>query len=543
MAHQAFYRKWRPKTFDGVFGQTFITRTLKNEVAGGKLSHAYLFCGSRGTGKTTCAKILAKAVNCEHPEDGNPCLKCDACRAIDQEAAIDVVEMDAASNTGVDDVRALRESAAYSPAACRYRVYIIDEVHMLSKSAFNALLKILEEPPAHVIFILATTDPEAIPVTVLSRCQRFDFKRLTEEEIIACLQKVCEREKLTLEDPAARLIAHLADGGMRDALSILDQCAGISDQITEELTAEVTRSAGRGPIEELAEALAKKDISRCLSLLDGLHRESKNLLHITRELISLFRLAMLAQVDPSCSSLRETLADEQKTAAALAALLPQQEVFTGLEELQNCYVRQCHADDQKLELEMSLIRLTDPRQRTDTQRLLARLEQLERAAADGVPLVSAAPQPAFAPAPPAAPAAPKKTVQQTLNLPDEAPAAPKAQEKPAAPVNTCSFVQAEFIEELSRKLPMIGAVLGCTEMTCDGRFLTVNTAGSPMAEGMLAQENNKKGVEQVASGYVGAPITLRLQRQKPDSQKEEKADRLSRCMKLAAAEGIIIENE
>ena len=224
--HQALYRKWRPPHFDEVYGQDHITSILKYQCATGKFSHAYLFCGSRGTGKTTCAKILAKAVNCLNPTPAGPCGECAACRSIDSGAATDVLEMDAASNNGVDDIRDIRDEVIYTPSELKYRVYIIDEVHMLSASAFNALLKTLEEPPEHVVFILATTELQKLPATIISRCQRFDFRRISTDDLCARLHKIAREEDIDLSEEAARLIARQAQGGMRDAVSLLELCAG-----------------------------------------------------------------------------------------------------------------------------------------------------------------------------------------------------------------------------------------------------------------------------------------------------------------------------
>ena len=257
--YQVLYRKYRPKVFSDVVGQSHITSTLKNEVETGKLSHAYLFTGSRGTGKTTCAKILAKAVNCLNPINGNPCCECEICKGIESGAILDVVEIDAASNNGVDNIRDIRDESAFAPASCKYRVYIIDEVHMLSIGAFNALLKTLEEPPAHVKFILATTEVHKIPATILSRCQRFDFKRVDSESMVSRMRFIANEEGFTLDEEAALLIAKIADGGMRDALSVLDQCVSREKHITTETVCSVAGLTGRQHLFDLADAVKKED--------------------------------------------------------------------------------------------------------------------------------------------------------------------------------------------------------------------------------------------------------------------------------------------
>ena len=289
-AYQALYRKYRPQTFDDVSGQMAVTQTLKTQIMTGKMSHAYLFTGSRGTGKTSCAKILAKAVNCLNPDHGNPCNVCEACKAIDSGSCMDVLEIDAASNNGVDNVRDLRDDAIYTPSQVKMRVYIIDEVHMLSISAFNALLKIIEEPPEHLLFILATTELHKVPATILSRCQRFSFRRISQEDIAARLQYVAYQENIDLDDGAARVIARLADGGMRDGLSLLDQCASAT---TGELTAERVYAclgiAGERKCGEMMGYIAAHDTKNALELFNRLYTEGKDLGAMLDEMACLTR--------------------------------------------------------------------------------------------------------------------------------------------------------------------------------------------------------------------------------------------------------------
>lgn len=302
-AYRALYRKWRPQTFDDVYGQPHVTRTLKNELATGRVSHAYLFTGSRGTGKTSCAKILAKAVNCLHPVDGNPCNECEICKAIDNGSILDVIEIDAASNNGVDNIRDLREEANFLPATAKYRVYIIDEVHMLSTGAFNALLKTLEEPPAHVFFILATTDLQKLPATILSRCQRFDFKRISADEIVRRLQFVAEGEGVSITDEAANLIANLAEGGMRDALSIMDRCLSVTDNIDENTVSDVAGIANNSYMFRFSDCIAKRDFSGVLSLIDELYNGFCDVDRICSRLADHFRNLMVALSVSNCKDL------------------------------------------------------------------------------------------------------------------------------------------------------------------------------------------------------------------------------------------------
>ena len=293
--YQVLYRKWRPKTFSDVCGQPQVTSTLLNELKEDRLSHAYLFTGSRGTGKTSCAKIFAKAVNCLNPQNGDPCNECEMCRAIDNGSCLDVIEIDAASNNGVDNIRDLRDEANFTPATAKFRVYIIDEVHMLSISAFNALLKTLEEPPEHVKFILATTEVHKLPSTILSRCQRFEFKHITPEDICNRLKYVCENEKLELTDGAAMLIARLADGAMRDALSLLDRCASFGGVIDEKVVEDAAGIAGRDYLFALADCIAEKDVVKGLEIIDTLHKNSCDMERLITELTNHFRNIMVAK--------------------------------------------------------------------------------------------------------------------------------------------------------------------------------------------------------------------------------------------------------
>ena len=299
--HQALYRKWRPGTFDDVIGQDHITSVLKYEVAENKLSHAYLFSGSRGTGKTTCAKILAKAVNCEHPVDGNPCGHCANCLSLEDGSSTDVVEMDAASNNGIENIRAIRDEVTYVPGMMKYRVYIIDEVHMLSTSAFNALLKTLEEPPAHVIFILATTELQKLPATVISRCQRFEFRRIANTHIVNRLKEIAQAENIDLDDRAAAQIARQAQGGMRDAISLLDLCAAGTHKVTVDVVNETTGCSNRTDLLNLVEAVGRRDAETVLAQIDTLSRSSKDIIVYWQELISFWRDMLVLQISANAA--------------------------------------------------------------------------------------------------------------------------------------------------------------------------------------------------------------------------------------------------
>ncbi len=353
----ALYRKYRPSTFDDVISQPHITTTLKNQITGGKHGHAYLFTGSRGTGKTTCAKILSMAVNCLNPKDGNPCLECEACREIADGSAVDIVEMDAASNNGVNDVRMLRDEVAYTPVSCRFRVYIIDEVHMMSTAAFNALLKTLEEPPAHVIFILATTELHKVPATIVSRCQRFEFRRIDIADSADRLMSVAETEGITLERDAAELISRLSDGGMRDALSILDRCIAAGGVVTSDVVRSCAGVADNDHLFRFAEMIANKDVSGCLKLMQELYNGSKDLARLIDELSGQYRDLMLYKTVPEDKELISALPDEYAELERLCGMYTLSDILRCLELLQKCADTIGKTRHRRTAAEMTLIRM------------------------------------------------------------------------------------------------------------------------------------------------------------------------------------------
>ena len=377
--YQALYRKWRPQVFDDVVGQEHITETLKNQVRSDRLSHAYLFIGTRGTGKTTCAKILAKAVNCEHPVNGNPCNCCPTCRGIDDGTILDVVEMDAASNNSVDDVRLLRDEAIYSPAGAKKRVYIVDEVHMLSKPAFNALLKILEEPPAHLMFILATTELHKVPATILSRCQRHSFKRITPDKIAARLQYVAEQEHIALEPDAAQLLARLADGGMRDALTLLDQCGGM-ERVTTETVLSAMGMAGHFQTVKLLEHVASQDASAALEQFRALWQEGKDPATVLDELAGLQRDALMRAVAAKGSAALLSGGYDDETLDGFVRAFGAAGLLANLNQIQETRAAMSQSVDPRLSAELCLIRLCRPELQGDLLSLSARVEALEAGA-------------------------------------------------------------------------------------------------------------------------------------------------------------------
>ncbi len=381
--YRVLYRKWRPQTFSDVIGQEHITSTLSNEVQSGKASHAYLFTGTRGTGKTTCAKILAKAVNCLNPVDGNPCNECAVCKGLDDGSILDVIEIDAASNNGVDNIRDLREEANYTPVHTKYRVYIIDEVHMLSIGAFNALLKTLEEPPAHVKFILATTDVHKLPATILSRCQRFDFHRITPENISERIKFVCENENITIDDDAALLIARIADGAMRDALSILDRCSGIADHVTAEVVSNAAGLAGKDYLFELVDNINGNNPSEVLSLIAKLHNDSCDMERLCSELVNHYRNLMIIKTvkEPQklmiCTDLDLELYKKQADSTTLFKVIS---TITSLEE---CAALLKTSTNKRVQMEMGAVKVCIPDISSDNSAIISRIERLENALRNG----------------------------------------------------------------------------------------------------------------------------------------------------------------
>ena len=452
MMYQALYRKYRPKTFDDVVGQEHITETLKKQVETGRLSHAYLFIGTRGTGKTTCAKILAKAVNCEHPVNGNPCNQCAACRGIDDGSVLDVVELDAASNNGVDNVRALRDEAVFSPASVRKRVYIVDEVHMLSNSAFNALLKILEEPPEHLMFILATTELHKVPATILSRCQRHSFKRIPVDTITARLNYVAQQEHLNLQPDAAALLARMADGGMRDALTLLDQCCG-NECISTDAVISAIGLAGNLRTAQLLRSVAAGDTAGALEQFRELWQDGKDPSALLDELSMLQRDLLMQAVAPRGG--RELLsgAYDPVTLDELSGAFSSAQLLANLQSIQQTLGAMASQPNPRIAAELCLIRLCRPELCDDVPTLCARMDKLEQTVYSGAipaprasapaPKAKPEPKPVFDDVPPWEPPAPPVSVPKTKPEPkpvhDDVPpweppapqvSAPKAKPEP-----------------------------------------------------------------------------------------------------------------
>ncbi len=507
-AYQALYRKYRPQTFDDVSGQMAVNQTLKTQLVSGRMSHAYLFTGSRGTGKTSCAKILAKAVNCLNPDNGNPCNVCEACRAIDSGSCMDVLEIDAASNNGVDNVRDLRDDAVYTPSQVKMRVYIIDEVHMLSISAFNALLKIIEEPPEHLLFILATTELHKVPATILSRCQRFSFRRISQEDIAARLQYVAYQENIDLDDGAARVIARLADGGMRDGLSLLDQCASAT---TGELTAERVYAclgiAGEQKCGELMGYIANHDTKSALELFNRLYTEGKDLSAMLDEMACLTRdlLVMKTAGGAGITMLSGVASDRE--VLELTKALSSGELLRMMNLIQVTLAGFTRSASRRMDAELCILELCQPELSLDAKALNARLTRLEEQLKSGE-FVAAAPKkqkkaPAYAeddydddrpPMPGDEDAPPGEDV----------PAAPPPSEAPMGFwTDLCGGVRKELHPPISGffaagpNAPVQGALAGDTlELRCSNDFIAK----------MLDKPEVLDVVSRKASAMLGRPV-------------------------------------
>lgn len=381
--YQVLYRKYRPRVFSDVVGQDHITSTLSKEIESGKVSHAYLFTGSRGTGKTTCAKILSKAVNCLNPVNGNPCNECEICRGIDDGTIVDVAEIDAASNNGVENIRDIREEINFTPASCKYRVYIIDEVHMLSIGAFNALLKTLEEPPAHVKFILATTEVHKLPVTIVSRCQRFDFRRVTPEAMILRMQQIASLEGFTADEEALTLISRISDGGMRDALSLLDQCTGHGKHITSDIVCAVAGMAGKEHLFSLANAVSENNSAEALSLISDLHSNSVDMERLCSDMINHFRNLMIVKTVKNPEGLVVCTDGEMELFKKQSACFTLEGILKCIALLQDTMALIKKGVNRRIEMEMTFIRMTSPKLDTDNEAVLRRIADLELKIASG----------------------------------------------------------------------------------------------------------------------------------------------------------------
>lgn len=491
--YRALYRKWRPVDFDDVCGQDHVTEILKYEVANNKLSHAYLFCGSRGTGKTSSAKILAKAVNCLSPRGGNPCNACAACRAIDAGTATDVIEMDAASNTGVDDVRDIRDEIVFTPAELTYRVYIIDEVHMMTGNAFNALLKTLEEPPSHVIFILATTELHKLPATIVSRCQRFDFRRISGEVLSRRLLHIATHEGISLTEGGARLLGRLAVGGMRDAISLLELCAGMKTEVNESLVAEVCGAGDRMASYALVEAIAARDYETIYGTVRDLVMSSRDLAVFWRDLIDAYRDMMVLKTAKNAAAYLDLTDAEAERLAALAPRFSMEQLIFASRILEDALVRMQRAGaPRRATAELALTRLCEPKLSGGEEALLARLSELE----GRLMRLQSAPAADCVPPPPPTPEAKKK----------EAPA-PAPKPKAEAPVYRPFPGWREIAEELAVGNPALRAPLASSRAAISGDGQLVVSVDNPFFETLLNREEARTAIRLAAGGASELPIT------------------------------------
>lgn len=500
--YRALYRKWRPAAFSDVSGQPHVTGTLMHEVETGKLSHAYLFTGSRGTGKTSCAKILSKAVNCLSPVNGNPCNQCEICRGIDDGSILDVIEIDAASNNGVDNIRDLREEANFTPVKAKFRVYIIDEVHMLSIGAFNALLKILEEPPSYVLFILATTEVHKLPSTILSRCQRFDFHHIPPESIAERLQYVSKEENIDLTDEGAMMIARYADGAMRDALSLLDRCSARGETITPAVVSASAGIAGKDYLFKMADCICAADAAGALQLIGELHASSCNMERLCVELTEHFRNLMISKVVKDPSSLIICSKEDLESYKEQGSRFTLETILDVLNVLGNTTTNLKKGLDRKIETEMAVLRLCTPSLSTDPDSILRRVAELEKKIATGQISV-AAPAPVSAPVKAEAAPIPAPKMPETTEKAPEPPVVEKKSEPVAA--SGGEFSQYRLWPEVLLILrdtckPISGLLTGSSAVT-SGNTLFIKSENAALAQFLnipLYQNAVKSAVQQVS---------------------------------------------
>lgn len=546
--YQVLYRKYRPKVFSDVYGQDHVTSTLKNEIKNGRVSHAYLFTGSRGTGKTTCAKILAKAVNCEHNVDGEPCNECEVCKGLDNGSIYDVVEIDAASNNGVDNIRELRDETNYAPSRGKYRVYIIDEVHMLSTGAFNALLKTLEEPPAHVIFILATTEVHKLPATILSRCQRFDFKRIQPETMAVRLKEVAGLEGLNLDDDAAALIARIADGALRDGLSILDQCAGRSKEINSDLVSEVAGLAGREAMYKLSDCIANSDSNTAMSIISDLYQNSFDMERLCVEMINHFRNFLVAKTVRKSRELIICTDDEYNTILEASKEFTVESIVFALDLFQNTLVTIKGGASARIEVEMAFIKLCEPRMDESIASLLDRVSKLENAIKSGVkvqptqtavpapkeeyipkdepkPQPKAEPTPVPMPEPEPTPVEEEQPVQEQQPVVETPPVEHKTAPPVANPNETVEFTQwGDFMDVLHRtNIPLFGVLSG-SKGYVRGEFFLLDSP-NPAVRDFIKLPIHSKSIKAALLEVTGVHFKLGLFK-RPAEQSAPKRDPL-----------------
>lgn len=546
----ALYRKYRPKTFEDVISQPHITTTLKREVINNRTAHAYLFTGPRGTGKTTCSKILAMVFNCKNPIDGNPCLECENCKAIEAGTTMDVVEIDAASNNGVDNIRQLRDEANYTPTQCKYRVYIIDETHMLSAGAFNALLKIMEEPPEHVKFILATTEAHKVPATIVSRCQRFDFRRIKSYDIQQRLLYIAENESFNIEDEAAELIARLSDGGMRDALSILDQCVAYSSNVDIDTVTSAAGVVGREYLFELTDCIIENNASRAVEIIDNLYSNSKDLQGLLEEMINNLRNIMLMTTVKKPDELIVALPDEFDKIKEYSQNLSLSIILLAISQMQECLDKMAKSFDKRLTLELCFIKLCTPSMNIDNDSIIARLEKLENFIKSGKIAISQNNKSSSTKPVSESNLNIKKPNLDETNNKDEhvtkAEVKDTVENKTEATNNNDTFEPlnewADILFELSKvNMPVFGVLNGSKAFT-KGEFVYIGTP-SKVAGSLIKQQGNAVQLIQIIENITGIRYKIKIKSTAKKAKADNKANKLDEVLNIAKENGVkITEN-
>lgn len=573
--YQVLYRKWRPKTFSDVSGQEHITTTLLNELSTNRLNHAYLFTGSRGTGKTTCAKILAKAVNCLHPVNGNPCGECEICKGIDSGGILDVTEMDAASNRKIDDIRQIIDEVQFKPSKCKYRVYIIDEVHMLTTEAFNALLKTLEEPPEHAIFILATTEVHKLPQTILSRCQRFDFHRIPPRAIADRLLYVASQEGVTLSDGAALLAASVADGALRDALSLLDRCIAISSDIDEDVVRSAAGLARKTYLFELANCVINKNTAKALEIVNRLYGESKDMARLCDELLSHFRTLMLIKSVKNPRDIIIMADDEFEQAQVQSDYLSLADIVYYMDVLSRAYQNMGRGTGDRTELEMAVVKLSSAELDGTIEALTARVTALEKAVKKGI-RVNCVPEQVQAVSQPVQSETPKPEVQKSepekvqevkpvVETEKDEPVAPtpKIQGQPAQeqPTLTASAPKkavqrqsvdldaiynnaqpfpdwAEVVNNMKPVSRAIAAAFANSSAYTSGKYMLIDT-DNEMAFELLKNNERRQEIRQLIFETTGQHYNLGPYK-RPSAKQEDKTDPVDRLVESLQGSNVII---
>ena len=531
--YQALYRKWRPMSFEDVVSQPHITSTLKNQILNDKTAHAYLFTGSRGTGKTTCARIFAKAINCRNPKNGEPCLECDICKNADSGSLADIIEIDAASNAKVDDIRELREGVIFTPELCKYKVYIIDEVHMLSTGAFNALLKTMEEPPPHVKFILATTEVHKVPATIVSRCQHFDFRRIRSEDIVARLMYIASQEGFSLEEDAAALIARLSDGGMRDALSLLDQCVAYDDNITIDTVSAAAGIAGRDYLFDMLDKISIRDTSGAIAIIDQLYGMSKDLKVLCSELLSQMRNVMLVKTVDNSADLITCLPEEFKRLSSLASSMDLDRILDIISILQQCNERFARSANKRIELEMCVVKLCATKNESvhqavsgataadnsEINALINRITQLETALKNGGQVVHSSNEK------PKHSTKPKEPAKELTKLDPNT----------FTPLNEWQ----EILERINAEAPAIGAFLQNSMASIEGNVFKV-VVSSDFFMKKFKSSDDKAILKRVVNNYYGKDFDFKLYSSKAVDI-EEKENPINELLKRAKDAEIEVE--